>query len=122
MAKWILLNEVIVSGPGAGVAAIRHFPGETIDDTQTPTAPIVAGGGILWPSTDPVVAAAQVIANFLKSRGQGQTPKLSETLLASVLYSLSGGSGGPALGPAALVNGLSLPGLVQKRTATIAFA
>jgi hypothetical protein len=99
MAKWILLNEVIV-GAQPSAATVRHFPGETINDVQVPTAPIVAGGGILWPATDAVVANAAVIATSLKSRGQGQSAVLSDMLFAAVLYSLAGGNTGAVLGSA----------------------
>jgi hypothetical protein len=122
MAKWILLNEVLVGSqpplpPGSNQ---RHFPGETINDAYQSTAQITAAGGILWPATDPVVAAIAALAvNGLKLRGQGSSPKLSNQLLAGALYSLLGGSNGPALGPAA-ANGAA--GVVQKASLVLGFA
>ena len=139
MAKWILINEVIVGGAGVGqqgvVAADRLAPGTTIDDANTPTAPIVAAGGLLWPATDTVVAAAAVTAVALATRGQGQSAKLSDLLLAAAFYSLAGGStgallgesgvSGPVLGPLAAAVAAAIaagPGVVQKRTVSVGFA
>lgn len=117
MAKWILLNEVLLGGSSPGIAALKHFPGETIDDTLVPTAPIVAGGGVLWPATDTVVAAAAATATVLRLRGQGQSAGLSSLLLAAAACSTLGGSGGPVLGQ----GGESSvgAGVIQKRTITL---
>jgi hypothetical protein len=119
MAKWILLNEVLLGAqPGGSVQKL--FPGETINDAMVSTAQIVAGGGILWPATDPVVAAAAASAmGLLKQRGQGQSPKLSNALLAAALYSILGGQDGPALGPA--YSG-GVGGIAQKVSLALGFA
>jgi hypothetical protein len=122
LATWYLLNEVIIGAQPAG-ATVKHFPGEFIDDTKISTAGIVAAGGILWPATDPIVSAAAALTNgLLKLRGQGQSPKLSDQLLASALYSLLGGPAGQALGPA-VAAGTSgqIGGLVQKATLALNF-
>ncbi len=123
MAQWYLLNEVIVGAqPGAGGGVVKHFPGEFIDDGKIATAPIIAGGGILWPAADPIIAGACAITNnLLKLRGQGQSAKLSDQLLAAALYSLAGGNGGQLQGPAYAGAG-QLFGAVQKASLTLGFA
>jgi hypothetical protein len=123
MATWYLLNEVIIGANPAG-AVIKHFPGEFVDDTKVSTANIVAAGGILWPATDPIVAAAAALTNgLLKLRGQGQSAKLSEQLLASALYSLMGGPNGQLLGPAVAAGVAGqIGGLVQKASLNLGFA
>jgi hypothetical protein len=98
MSTWYLLNETIVDG-AQGQGPVRFFPGQYIDDTQIPTAGILAAGGILWPSSDTVVAAAAALVMTLKNRGQGQSAKLSDMMFASAFYSLAGGSGGALEGP-----------------------
>lgn len=121
MAKWICLNEVLI-GAQAGGPIVKVFPGETIDDTQQSTAPMIAAGAILWPATDPIVAgAANITNNLLKLRGQGQSAKLSDALLAAALYSMLGGSGGQALGPAFSGAG-QLGAIIQKATLAVGFA
>lgn len=125
MSTWYLLNEVLVGASvGAGGGVVKHFPGEFVDDSKVSTAGIVAAGGILWPASDPIIAAAANLANnLLKLRGQGQSAKLSEQLLASALYSLAGGPGGQLLGPAvAAGNTGQLGAFVQKATLAVGFA
>ena len=53
MATWILINTITI---GAG----KILPGHTIDDAQISVATVKAAGGQLWPSGDPVVAAAAI--------------------------------------------------------------
>jgi len=103
MSTWYLMNEVTADGP-QGQGPIVHRPGEYIDDTQIPTAAMLAAGAVLWPSSDTVVAAQAVLVNALKSRGQAQSEKLANMMFAAAFYSLAGGSGG-ALGGASGVSG-----------------
>lgn len=65
MASWYLI---------AGVRIGTRFiaAGSLIDDTITPTADITSAGGLLWPSTDAVVAAAALKAQQAKLMGQDE--------------------------------------------------
>lgn len=123
MAKWILLNKVIVGGPGFGPAT-HLTPGTTIDDTQQSTSLIATAGGILWPATDPVMVAVAANANAQKLRGQATDAELAALLLSGAFYALSGGSSGALLGPTGAEGDPTAPfvGVIQKRSATIGFA
>jgi hypothetical protein len=51
MATFFLVNTVVVAGT-------KIFAGDTINDAVDDAPAIVAAGGLLWPSSDTVVAAA----------------------------------------------------------------
>jgi hypothetical protein len=66
MSTFFLINTVVVSGT-------KVFAGDTINDAVDDAVAIAAAGGLLWPSSDPVVAAAAARAvNARLNRGANE--------------------------------------------------
>jgi hypothetical protein len=86
MSTWYLLNDVVTS------PAQRHLAGEFVDDSKTGTAGILAAGGVLWPSSDAVVAAAAALVQAYRRRGSAGD--FSTLMVAAATRSLSGEAGG----------------------------
>lgn len=106
MATWYLLNDCQY-----GVYMLRA--GKLINDAIYSTPRIQAAGGVLWPSSDPVVAAAAANVTFFKRRG---VP--SDILAPLMLAAVEAATNGSALGVATP----NVYGTVQKATTTIGFA
>lgn len=67
MAQFYLLNVVRTQG-------IVYLPGALIDDSVTPTTPITAIGGVLWPESDATVQAQAALVSAAHSqRGMNET-------------------------------------------------
>jgi hypothetical protein len=111
--KWILLNV-----PSAPLSSRfrTFFPGQLIDDAfpGMSVSAITAAGGVLWPSSDPIVsiAAAKV---FASRRACGADPTAAAARLTAAI---AGATNGAALG----WPGANVEAVVQKFTATIGFA
>ena len=94
MALWILLNNVTVGSqnPAAGISQTQvKYAGETINDAVTTLAPIQAAGGVLWPASDPIVAAAALnVITTYKRRGQTvDMNTMPALMLAAALASIA---------------------------------
>lgn len=57
--------------------------GDFIDDLIVDTGPLLAAGGLLWPSSDAIVAAAAV--KCAKLRGQGQSGLVLDQMMSSAV-------------------------------------
>jgi hypothetical protein len=87
MATWYLINTVtvalVVGQPD------KLLAGTFIDDAKIATAGITAAGGVLWPSSDSVVAAAAVATqNAQKNQGlneDGSNARMAAATFASLL-------------------------------------
>lgn len=55
MATFYLINTITLAG-------VKNLPGSLIDDTQDDVVALRAAGGLLWPSAEPLVAAAALRA------------------------------------------------------------
>jgi hypothetical protein len=111
VSKWILLNV-----PNAPLSSQYRtfFPGQTIDDTIIPTAPMIAAGCVLWPASDPIVSAAAAKI-FASRRACGADPTAAAARLAVAVAQASNAN---ALGWL----GANVEAVVQKFTATVAFS
>jgi hypothetical protein len=90
------------------------FPGQTIDDTIIPTAPMIAAGCVLWPASDPIVSAAGAKI-FASRRACGADPTAAAARLTAAI---AGATNGAALGWPGAAEFQS----ITKYTATIGFA
>jgi hypothetical protein len=109
MALWYVINDMQV-----GVQ--KRYAGELINDAVISTATLTAAGVILWPSADPIVAAAAANAQALKKRGQSfPNQQATSMMVAAVLASVAGGAALSAGTP-----GSGQPvGAIQKSTVTV---
>lgn len=91
------------------VPKLRLKPGKLLQSTDTAYVTCTSLGALLWPSTDPYVAAAALLAQN-QHRGWGANDEeLQSTMLSGVIQSLAAGGGGGdswAAGPV-LVGGTS---------------
>ncbi len=76
MATFFLLNTT-------QVGTTKHFPGEKIDDNQVDTTALQNAGGVLWASSDAVVAAAAAVAQQARLAGRNET-ELESIMAAAV--------------------------------------
>ena len=72
MALWYLVNNI-------RLGTLTRYAGEQIDDASESTAPILAVGGRLYPTSTPGLAAASVEAQA--GRLRGAPPEESESLM-----------------------------------------
>jgi hypothetical protein len=87
MASLILINSTQAQGANQGPATYKA--GNTITDSAVQAA-LIADGGLLWPATDTVVAAAAAVALKMYSKGYDEA-YVSRTMLAAVSNSISSG-------------------------------
>lgn len=94
MAQWFLLNTTtaVPSGTVPAGNPQKLLGGQLLDDTKTSLAPWQAGGGIFWPSSDPVVAAAALVAQKISASKGGNEDACDKVMLAGALNSLLTGS------------------------------
>lgn len=91
----ILLNDTVATIGGGAATMFRA--GSTITDT-TLIAALANEGGVLWPSTDPVVSAAAVTVQKLRTRGMDEA-FCSRAMIAAAAKSVAAGDGSaPATG------------------------
>jgi hypothetical protein len=107
MALWYLINDTQY-----GLYTLRA--GKLINDAIYNTAKIEASGGVLWPASDPVVAAAAANITLQKRRG------VPSDLLAILMQSAVEAAQNSNIAGANA--GASIYAVVQKFTATIGFA
>jgi hypothetical protein len=88
MTTKYLLNSVRVGG-------VAYRPGSAINTLSDDVAGITDAGGVLWPSTDPVVAAAALIAQGLALKGEN-FDDCQAVMLGSLAASLLSTSSGAA--------------------------
>jgi hypothetical protein len=87
MSAQILLNDTYVQSPSGSAGPQLVRAGETVSDVPTQTA-LLAAGGILWPASDPFMAAQQVY--ILKLRSKGWDERIStEAAIASAIGALN---------------------------------
>src|SRR5271166_6442941 len=93
MATWYLLNNVTLQSTvvPVGIGSVL-LAGTEVDDTKTPLAPIQAAGGVLWPSADPVVAAAAALCQKFQTNRGANEEALNTLMIAAVARSIQGGS------------------------------
>jgi hypothetical protein len=113
MATWYLINCVTVR-------TNKYWPGAYIDDSLVNTAPILAQGGILEPSSNATVAAAALIAQSKRRLGASEAD-LTAIMLAAASISSSGPTGPTgAAGPTGPTGATGTAGTgVQKGTTTL---
>lgn len=108
MSQFYLINTVILAN------GTKLLAGEFVDDAVTPSAPITAAGGILWPASDTVVAAAGVaVAAKHANRGINES-EANDLMIAAVENSIRGTNSGAAASIATLQGQQ-----IQKVTCTI---
>jgi hypothetical protein len=105
MAKWYLINDT-----QHGSHLLRA--GKLVDDTVYNAAKIIASGGVLWPASDPIVAAASATITAMKRRGV-PADILQPLMLAATVASSNGSVDGSAG---------NVYGIVQKASVTVGFA
>ncbi len=75
MATWYLINNI-------RVGTVARYAGTLIDDAQNDTTPILAAGGLLYPSATPGLATASAIAeSFVRA---GNSPMAESVMLAAL--------------------------------------
>ena len=82
-------------------------PGTLLQQTDKYYALLVGLGALLWPSTDPYVAAAAALAQAQQRGRASNVDELQSTMLSGVMQSLSAGGGAGWASGAVLVGGTS---------------
>lgn len=78
-------------------------PGKLVRDTDTYYAALTSLGALLWPSSDPVVAAAALLAQAERRLKGASQDDLQAIMFAGAIRSLRSGGGGAAPSGAVLV-------------------
>ena len=77
MHQYYLINPVTVGG-------VKHLPG-TLVDVNDPVGQDIAGSGaLIWPYTDPIVAAAAARANFAHTNKGASETDLEQIMTAAI--------------------------------------
>jgi len=115
MATWYLLNTTSFGNGGVGQ---KFLSGRFMNDATDPTALVQASGGVLWPSSDAVVAAA---ASLVQLRQKNRA--ISEAESDSIMDAAAANSvlaGGVAVGIQHVVVDIPLA-TIQAQTSGTAF-
>lgn len=88
MAKFFLINSVSVGG-------LSFIAGSEIDDTVDDKVAIQNAGGVLWPSSNTVIAAAAAKAQQARLN-RGANEQVCNDIMQAALDSLQGGQVGQA--------------------------
>jgi hypothetical protein len=86
MSTYYLLNSCTING---GSGAQKYLPGELVDSNRISTSLITGVGGVLWPSSDTVVAAAAAKCQAYHSQKGINELELSAIMFAAASKSLN---------------------------------